>query len=62
METADLASSLITMGLAKTQFSASLAVLKKQFDMEKAAIDMVDASVRKTPPEPGTGLYVDKTA
>jgi len=50
------------MGLAKTQFSASLAVLKKQFDMEKAAIDMVDASVRKTPPEPGTGLYVDKAA
>lgn len=62
MATADVASSLISMSLARTRFSASLAVLEKQFQMEKATIDMLDASDRKAPAAPGTGLIVDKQA
>ena len=60
MDGADLASSLMSMSMAKTQFSASIAVLKKQLEMQKLAVDMLVPV--KAAPSPGTGLVVDKTA
>ncbi|MDR3474860.1 MAG: YjfB family protein [Devosia sp.] len=60
MEPADLASSLISMSAAKTQMSANIAVLKKQFEMQKAAVDMLLPA--GPPAAPGTGLVVDKSA
>jgi hypothetical protein len=62
MDTTDIAASLISMSTAKTQMSANVAVLKKQFEMEKAAVDMLVPGAGKPPASPGTGLLVDKSA
>lgn len=62
MGTADLAASLISMSASKTQMSANMAVLKKQFQMEKAAVDMLVPAPAKAPAPSGTGLLVDKSA
>jgi hypothetical protein len=62
MDTTDIAASLISMSTAKTQMSANLAVLKQQFAMEKAAVDMLVPGAGKAPAAPGTGLVVDKSA
>ena len=57
MDVSDLASSLISMQQQKTQSSVQMAVLKKQFEMQKSAIDMLMPV--KAQPAPGTGTVVD---
>ena len=62
MDPTDIAASLLSMSAASTQSSVNIAVLKKQFEMQKSAIDMLDPTPIKAAPAPGTGLLVDKTA
>jgi len=61
MDTSALAASLVSMSAAKTQFSAGIAVLKKQLDMQKSVLDILDPASR-APAAPGTGTRVDKLA
>ncbi|HVX82524.1 MAG TPA: putative motility protein [Devosiaceae bacterium] len=60
MDVAALAQNLISMSATKTQFSANVAVLRKQFEMQKMAVDMLVPT--PPPPAPGTGRLVDKFA
>jgi len=62
MDTSDIATTMLSMSALKTQTLANIAVLKKQFDMEKAAIDMLDPPQSPAPAPHGTGRLVDKTA
>jgi len=62
MDTSDIATTMLSMSALKTQTLANIAVLKKQFDMEKAAIDMLDPPPSPAPAPYGTGRLVDKTA
>ena len=57
MDVTDLATSLISMQQQKTQSSVQMAVLKKQFEMQKATIDMLMPV--KAAAAPGTGTQVD---
>ena len=61
MDTASLASSLVSMSAASTQANIGTAVLKKQFDMQKSVLALLDPP-SKAAAAPGTGLVVDKTA
>jgi hypothetical protein len=61
MDMTAIASSLISMSAQKTQMTANFAVLKKQFEMQKSVIDLLQP-LAQTPAAPGTGLVVDKTA
>ena len=61
METADIANSLVSMRAASTQMSVNIAVLKKQFQMEKSVLDVLDPP-SPAPAAPGSGQRVDKTA
>lgn len=62
MDTTDLATGLLSMSAAKTQFSANIAVLKKTLEMQKSVLDILDPASNKAPAAPGTGTLVDKTA
>ena len=62
METSDLASALISMSASKTQMLTNVAVLKKQIDMEKTVLDILDPTKTQAPAPAGMGLVVDKTA
>jgi len=62
METSDLASALLSMSASKTQMLTNVAVLKKQIDMEKTVLDILDPTKTQAPAPAGTGLVVDKTA
>lgn len=57
----DLSSQLIAAQSSKTQFSAQIAVVKKNHEMEMAVVNIVDQAVRSAPP-PGQGTKVDKIA
>lgn len=57
----DLAMSLIAARTAATQQSASMAIIKKNHEMEMALVQMVDQVARSAPP-PGQGRIVDRTA
>ena len=57
----DLATSLMMARSAATQFSAQVAVVRKNHEMDMALIQMVDEVARAAPP-PGQGTKVDKTA
>jgi hypothetical protein len=61
MET-DLASQITTLQSNRGQFSAQIAIVKKNHEMEMAAIQMVDDVARSAPPPSGQGTQVDKTA
>ena len=62
METGDLASALLSMSASKTQMLTNVAVLKKQIDMEKTVLDILDPTRNQPPAPAGTGQVVDKTA
>jgi len=55
----DLTAQLLAARSTGTQLSFSLAVLKKNHEMDMALLQMVDATARAAPP-PGQGLKVDK--
>ncbi len=57
----DLASQLVAARTAGTQQAISMAVLKKNHEMEMSLIQMVADAARPAPP-PGQGTRVDKLA
>lgn len=62
MDMTDVATQLIAMRMAGTQQAASMAMVKKNHEMEMALVNMV-AEVAKSAPAPsGQGLVVDRRA
>lgn len=57
----ELANSIIGLKQAATLQTASIAVIKKQHEMESQLIDMIAKTAQSAPP-PGQGTHVDKTA
>lgn len=57
----DLTTALLDARNTRTLQSATIAVIKKSSEMDKALVQMVDEAARPAPP-PGQGLRVDKTA
>ncbi len=57
----DLSTQMVALQGAKMQFSAQVAIVKKNHEMDMALIDMVDQVARSAPP-PGQGTKVDKLA
>lgn len=57
----DLATQMTALQGARTQFSAQIAIVKKNHEMEMALVNMVDQVARSAPP-PGQGTKVDKLA
>jgi hypothetical protein len=57
----DLSTQLVAAQTARTQFSAQVAIVKKNHEMELALVQMVDEVARSAPP-PGQGRQVDKLA
>ena len=57
----DLATQMTALQGARTQFSAQIAIVKKNHEMEMALVNMVDQIARAAPP-PGQGTKVDKLA
>lgn len=57
----ELASSVIGLKQAATLQTASMAVIKKQHEMETQLINMIAKAAQSAPP-PGQGTHVDKTA
>ena len=58
----DLASQVISAKQMQTQASAQFAVMKKQQEMDKMLVEMVDAVSQGAPPPPGMGTRIDKSA
>ncbi len=58
----DLAAQLVNMQAAGTRQLAQTAVLKKQLDMQKSVLTLLDPGANKAPAPQGMGLAVDKTA
>lgn len=57
----DLSTQMVALQGARTQFSAQVAIVKKNHEMEMALVNMVDQVARSAPP-PGQGTKVDKLA
>lgn len=57
----EIAQSIMEAKQSATLQSASIAVLKKQHEMEQALVNMI-AEVAQAAPPPGQGTRVDKTA
>jgi len=57
----DLATSLVMARSTATRFSAQVAIVKANHEMELALVQMVDQAARSAPP-PGQGAKVDKLA
>lgn len=57
----DLSTQLVAAQSSRTQFSAQIAVIRQNHDMEMATVAMVDEVARAAPP-PGQGTKVDKLA
>ena len=57
----DLASQLTVAQSSQARFSAQVAIVKKNHEMELALVQMVDEVARSAPP-PGQGPKVDKLA
>ena len=57
----DLSTQMVALQGARTQFSAQIAIVKKNHEMEMALVNMVDQVARSAPP-PGQGMKVDKLA
>jgi len=58
----DLAARMTSLSTAKTQHSAQIAVLKKQTEMDRSLVAMLDEAVRSVPAPNGPGQQVDRTA
>ena len=50
------------MSATKTQTQAGFAVLRKQFEMQREAMNMLLPVASRAPAASGTGQLVDKTA
>jgi hypothetical protein len=57
----DLSMMLVVARAAATQQAASMAIMKKNHEMQVALVDMV-AEVARSAPPPGQGRVVDKLA
>jgi hypothetical protein len=57
----DLSTSLMMARSTAMQFSAQVAIVRKNHEMDMALIQMVDEAARAAPP-PGQGTKVDKLA
>lgn len=57
----DLSTQMTALQGARTQFSAQIAMVRKNHEMDMALIQMVDQVARAAPP-PGQGTKVDKIA
>ncbi len=57
----DLSTQMVALQSTRTQFSAQVAIVKKNHEMDMALINMVDQVARAAPP-PGQGTKVDKLA
>ncbi len=57
----DLTSQLLAARSTGTQHSATIAVIKKNYEMDMALLQAVDTQSRAAPP-PGQGVKVDKLA
>lgn len=57
----NLVMSAMSMKAAQTQQLASIAIMKKQHEMQMSLVQMIDEIARSAPP-PGTGAVVDKSA
>jgi hypothetical protein len=62
MDMADVATQLLAMRMGATQQAASMAILKKNHEMEMALVNMVAEVARSAPAPTGQGLVVDKRA
>jgi hypothetical protein len=62
MDMADVATQLLAMRMGATQQAASMAILKKNHEMEMALVNMVAEVARSAPAPSGQGLVVDKRA
>jgi hypothetical protein len=62
MDMIDVASQLMAMRAASTQQAASMAMLKKNHEMEMQLVNMVAELARSAPAPTGQGLVVDKRA
>ena len=58
----DVASQLMARRAASTQQAASMAMLKKNHEMEMQLVNMVAELARSAPAPAGQGLVVDKRA
>jgi hypothetical protein len=61
MDTSALAVALVSMNAARTQSAANIAVLKKQFEMQRSVLDLLTPPPRAPAPA-GMGQHVDKLA
>jgi hypothetical protein len=61
MDTAALATALVSMQAAGTQHSAGIAVLKRQLEMQRSVLDLLQPAA-PPPAPPGMGQNVDKLA
>jgi hypothetical protein len=57
----DLAAQIVTMNAAQTRQLATIAVMRKQHQMQQQLVDLID-TVTRAAPQPGQGAHVDKTA
>lgn len=62
MDMTDVATQLIAMRMAGTQQAASMAMLKKNNEMEMALVNMVAEIAKSAPAPSGQGMVVDKRA
>ncbi|MEO7224199.1 MAG: hypothetical protein ABIY37_17160 [Devosia sp.] len=58
----DVATQLMAMRMGATQQAASMAILKKDHEMEMALVNMVAEVARSAPAPLGQGLVIDKRA
>lgn len=59
---ADVAAQLMAMRMGATQQAASMAIMKKNHEMEMSLVNMVADVARSAPAPSGQGLVVDKRA
>lgn len=60
MDPTALATAIVSMNTASVRTDAQFAMLRKQFDMQKEAMNML-LPTAQAPAAPGTGRLVDKT-
>ena len=62
MEMVDVATQLMAMRMGATQQAASMAIIKKNHEMEMSLVNMLTEVARSAPAPSGQGLVVDKRA
>jgi hypothetical protein len=62
MDMMDVAMQLMAMRASATQQSASMAIMKKNHEMEMSLVNMIAEVARSAPAPSGQGLVVDKRA